>query len=52
MYELKSLQSVHGESDTAAITVVGTINNNRLYQSSHSNIREISSGYLPDMYVD
>ena len=31
LYELKSQQSVHGESDTNAITVVETSDNNRLY---------------------
>ena len=38
LYELKSLQSVHGESDSDAITVVETSNNNRLYQTSHSSV--------------
>ena len=54
LYELKPLQSVHGESDTDAITGVETSNNNRLYQSSHSSVWEVSSDavYLPDVYGD
>ena len=54
LHKLKSLQSVHGESDADAITVVETSNNNRLYQSSHSSVLEVSSDavYLPDVYVN
>ena len=40
---MESLQSVHGESDTDDITVVETSNNNRLYDGSHSSVREVSS---------